>query len=113
MEIWEYSLASQRFSSVLLDLEDLITVRTKPVEKLADLRGHFKKQEQFSNSNTSFDRVGIEKEERREPERSMTNAAVVQIDLNLRTDFNCALHWLNSDPTEIKLHGGREGLGYY
>lgn len=43
----------------------------------------------------------------------MTNAAVVQTDLNLRTDFNYAMHWPNSDPTEIRLQGGGEGLGYY
>lgn len=41
MEIQEYSLDSQRFRSVLLDLEDLITVRTMPVKKQTDLRGHF------------------------------------------------------------------------
>lgn len=41
MEIQEYSLASQRFSSVLLDLEDLIAARAMPVEKKTDLRGHF------------------------------------------------------------------------
>lgn len=42
----------------------------------------------------------------------MTNAAVLQTDLNLRTDFNYAMHWLNSDPTE-RLQGGGEGLDYY
>lgn len=41
MEIKEYSLDSRRFRSVLLDLEDLITVRTMPVKKQADFRGHF------------------------------------------------------------------------
>lgn len=66
MEIQEYSLASQRFSSVLLDLEDLTAVRAMPVEKQTDLRGHFLKQEHFWNSNTSSDRVGTEEEERRE-----------------------------------------------
>lgn len=66
MEIQEYSLASQRFSSVLLDLEDLTAVRAMPVEKQTDLRGHFLKQELFWNSNTSSDRVGTKEEERRE-----------------------------------------------
>lgn len=47
MEIQDYFLASQRFNSVLLDLEDLITVRTMPVEKQADLRGHFKSRSTF------------------------------------------------------------------
>lgn len=70
-------------------------------------------QEHLWNSSTSSDRVGIEEEERREPQRSMTNAAVVQTDLNLRTDFKSAMHWLNSDPTEISLQGGGEDLGYY
>lgn len=41
LEIQEYSLASQKFNSVLLDLEDLITIRAMSVEKQADLRGHF------------------------------------------------------------------------
>ncbi|KAJ7422304.1 hypothetical protein BTVI_14677 [Pitangus sulphuratus] len=109
MEIQEYSLASQRFSSVLPDLEDLTAVRTMPVEKQTDLRGHFLKQEHLWNSITSSDRVGTEEEERREPERSMTNATVVQTDLNLTKDFSYAMDWLNSDPIEIRLQGGAEG----
>lgn len=39
----------------------------------------------------------------------MTNAAVVQTDLNLTTDFNYGMDWLDSDPTEIRLQGGTEG----
>lgn len=55
-----------RFSSVLLDLEDLVPVRAMPVEKQTDLRGHFLKQEYLWNSNTSSDGVGTEEEERKE-----------------------------------------------
>lgn len=66
MKIQEYSLASKRFSSVLMDLEDLIAVRAMPVEKQTDLRGHFLKQEHLWNSNTRSDRVGTEEEEGRE-----------------------------------------------